>query len=144
MEQSSWLIKDAFSGAKGKDVIIFSHRIAKSYFENGKNPFAYQGYSTERMSAIVQQAKADGINIMAWFGGGYGFDAEIEFADIKYAVINSQLPSDLQVKEINGIRVAENRDLGTLNQECWDLVLLNQKEGKIRLYRFGCGEDRVI
>ena len=44
----------------------------------------------------------------------------------------------------DNVRYADDRALQTVNQDCWDAVVLKQKERKVYIYRFGWGEDRVL
>lgn len=128
--QVKWFLNEALAGCEDKTVLIFSHRIPQSRFECGNDPFIYKGNSTEPILAIIQQAKKRGVNIACWFAGAYGIDSEIELGGFNYAVINSQL--------------SKGRELGTVEQDCWDAVLIKEKEHKIYLFRFGAGEDRII
>ena len=124
--------------------MIFSHSILKSRFETGKDPFIYNGCSTEAILRLLQQAVTNGINIAGWFCGAYGYDAEFKLGGINFISINSQLSHCNEVSKCNGVRFSENRDVGTVNQDCWDAVIVNTNDRKIRLFRFGCGEDREL
>ena len=138
--QAVWLLKEALNVKKDWNVLIFSGAIPKSRFECGENPFIYKGYSTEPILRIVQQAKENGINIACWFSGGYGYDCVENIAGINFALIDTQIP---QVIRKNG-EIINNRHMGTKNQDCWDAAMINTDERKIRLFRFGFGEDRII
>lgn len=144
VEQAAWLMKEALVGCEGMEVFLFSHKMPKSRFENGENPFIYNGFSTEPILAIIQQAQRRGVNVACWFGGGYGFDSEIKVANINHAVINSQLPRTVTTANTDDVRFAENRDLNTVNQDCWDVVVLKKNERTVNIYRFGCGKDRTL
>ncbi|MDY3927913.1 MAG: metallophosphoesterase [Clostridia bacterium] len=137
-QQAVWLKNDALNPKEKRTVIIFSNAIPKSRFEIGEDPFIYNGYSTEPVLSIIQQAKERGTDIACWFSGGYGYDCTEEIAGINFAVINSQIPTVKCNKDKN------ERRRETKNQDCWDAVVLNTEERKIKLFRFGCGEDRVI
>ncbi len=143
-EQAAWLKNKALAGCEDKTVFLFSHKIPSSRFEKGKDIFVYKGNCTEPLFAIIQQAQKRGVNVSCWFGGGYGYDSEVNVAGINLSVINSQLPKCVTDAKCDNVRLAEDRNLNTVNQDCWDAVILKQKERKIYIYRFGCGEDRVI
>jgi|GEM_PF-313336 len=144
VEQASWLMTDALVGCEGKEVIIFSHRIPKSRFELGTDPFIYAGFSTEQILAIIQQAQKRGVRLVCHFGGGYGCDCEAKIAGINHAIINSQLASNTFNAKCDGVRTGSDRTLNTVNQDCWDAAVLKPKERELRLFRFGCGTDRII
>lgn len=141
VEQMAWLKTEALAGCEGKKVLIFGHRIPKSRFENGADPFIYQGFSTEPLLAILQQAQRRGVQICCRFGGGYGYDSEIRVADIPHAVISSQLPKTVTSAKCDGVRFAPDH---TINRDCWDAVVLKRETGILHLIRFGAGEDRII
>lgn len=144
VEQIAWLHKTALDLEKGWTVLLFSNALPKSRFENGDDPFIYNGYSTEQVLMIVQMAKKRGINIACWFAGHYNCDAEAVVGGINFAVIASQLPTAKSSAKCGDIRVLENREIGTLNQDAWDAVVLKPEKRQINLYRFGAGEDRTI
>jgi len=128
--QAKWLTQTALCNTAGKNVLIFSHRIPNSRFETGKDQFVYKGNSTEPILALWQKAKKSGANVVCHFGGAYGIDENISVGGINFAVIGSQL--------------AKDRELGTVNQDLWDAVVVKSKERKLYLFRFGAGEDRII
>ena len=72
VEQAVWLKNKALNVEKGTAVLLFSHRIPKSSFENGEEPFMYNGRYTEPLLCTLQAKKREGINIAAWFCGAYG------------------------------------------------------------------------
>lgn len=143
-KQAAWLKNEALAGCEGKTVFLFSHRMPNSVFETGTDVFVYKGNCTEPLFAIIQQAQKSGVNIGCWFGGGYGYDSEVNVAGINLSVINSQLPKCVNNAKCDNVRFADDRALQTVNQDCWDAVVLKQKERKVYIYRFGWGEDRVL
>lgn len=144
VKQAAWLKTEALNMPKGYTAVLFSHALPKSRFEEGHDPFIYCGYSTEPILMILQQAKRLGIDIAGWFAGAYGYDSEAEVAGINHIVINSQAPYVNIESKVEGVRIAPNRDIGTLNQECWDAVVINPKTKEMNIFRFGCGEDRKL
>lgn len=125
-----WLKDIALRDCEGKTVLIFSHRIPKSRFETGADPFIYKGNSTEPILAILQQAQRRGVDIACVFGGAYNLDESICVGGINYSVMSSQL--------------ATGRELGTVEQDLWDAAVVKKNEKKIYLFRYGAGCDRVI
>ena len=128
--QVKWLKECALNDCSGKDVVIFSHRIPSSRFETGKDPYLYKGNSTEPILALIQSAQKKGANIVCHFGGAYGIDESICLEGVNYSVMASQ--------------VAKGRELGTVEQDLWDAVVVSKKQKKIYLFRYGAGEDRVL
>lgn len=142
--QQKWLINDALGSAKNKTVLIFSHRIPRSRFEDGTDPYAYEGRVTEPVTAIMQKARRNGVDIACWFGGGYGCDCEINLCGENFAVIDSQLPKITKTACTTGVRLAKKRELNSVSQDCWDAVVVKQSKRQLMLFRFGSGEDRII
>ena len=139
-EQAQWLAEDALKPDDEWTVLIFSGAIPGSVFETGKYPFIYQGYSTEPILRIVQEAQENGVNVACWFSGGYGYDCIDKIAGINFVLIDSQIPQAAR----QGNDIIFNRYIGTKNQDCWDAVMLNTEDREIKLFRFGYGDDRVI
>ncbi len=129
-EQIKWLLKEALNGCEGKKVLIFTHRIPLSRFECGKAPFIYRGNSTEAFLTVLQQAKERGVDIVGIFAGAYNADDVESIGDINHILIGHQL--------------AKGRELGTIEQDLWDAVVLKKNERKVYLFRFGAGENRVV
>lgn len=144
VEQIAWLHKSALDLEEGWTVLLFSNALPKSRFEVGHDPFVYNGYSTEQVLMIVQMAQKRSINIGCWFAGHYNCDAEAVVGGVNFAVIASQLPTVQTAVKCDGVRLLKNREIGTLNQDAWDAVVLKTDERQINLYRFGAGEDRII
>ena len=142
--QAAWLKNTALSVPAGTTVLIFSHAIPKSRFENGAGPFVYEGFSTEPILMILQNAQKSGIEIACWFGGGYNCDADIVAGGVNYAVISSQLAERNSRAKCEDVRVLQNRTEGTVGYDCWDAVSVNLEKREIMMHRFGCGEDRVL
>lgn len=143
VEQLAWLKESALDLNKGYSAGIFSNAIPKSRYETGEDPYIYNGYSTEQTLAIIQQAKARGINICCWFAGYYNCDDESVVGGVNFAVIGSQLPSTKAYSKYNNVRIHTDRTSG-INSDLWDAVLIKQNERRVYIYRFGAGEDRVI
>lgn len=141
-EQQRWLIDDVLANAAGKTVIFFSDRIPRSRFEDGKDPYVFEGRFTEPVTAIIQKAMLGGVRFACWFAGGYGCDGEINICGENFAVIGSQLPKAGGNCPAEGVRFADDRHLGSVNQDLWDAVLV--KKNEIKLFRFGSGQDRTI
>ncbi len=144
VEQAAWLKAHALNAPKGYTALIFTSAIPKSRFETGNDQPLYHGASMESILMILQQAKKSGVNIAGVIGGGYGYDAEISVGDINHAVIASQAPYIVNSAKCEGVRFLENRDLDTLNQDCWDAVVLSPKTNEMHIFRFGAGEDRKL
>lgn len=143
-EQAAWLKNSALAAPEGTTVIIFSHAIPKSRFETGKDPFVYQGFSTEPILMILQQAQKSGIDIACWFAGAYNCDSEIVVAGINHEVISSQSIQRAASSKWSEVSFLENRENSPLGGDCWDAVTLNIAERRLVLHRFGSGEDRTL
>ncbi len=144
VEQLVWLKKEALNVNKEKTVLIFSNTIPCSRFSDGKDPFIYHGHSTEKTMQIIQTAQKQGVSVAGWICGGYGYDYEAKIAGINYITINTQLPRIDRNAMIDDVKYAQSRELNSVNQDCWDAVIVSTDERKIKMFRFGAGEDRVI
>lgn len=144
IKQAAWLKNEALSAPSETTVLIFSHALPKSRFEVGKDPFVYNGYSTEPILMLLQQAQKNGINIGAWFSGAYNCDAEITVAGINHVLISSEKICGTHSSKHSDVRFLDNRAVTQATADCWDAVTVDTKKRQISLFRFGAGEDRVI
>ncbi len=142
--QGAWLKNEALNLKSGQTAVIFSHSLPKSRFATGRDPFIYNGASTEPIIMILQQAKRKGINIAAWFCGHYNCDSNINVGGINYAVMPKLEPSEVTESRYADVTVYKNRENNSTSMDLWDVVVLDTCERKIYLNRFGCGEDRVM
>lgn len=143
LAQISWLKHHALAAPEGYSLMLFSHELPKSRFATGKDPYVYEGNSTEAVLSIIQQANKKN-PVAAWFAGHYSCDAQVEVGGIHFVVINSQLPQFQTLAKCPDVVCYTDREAGTVNQDSWDAVLWNPKQRTIRLYRYGAGKDRVI
>lgn len=144
VEQAVWLKSTALNAPAGWTALIFSHAIPKSRFETGKDPFIYKGFSTEAILITLQQARDNGVNIAGWFCGAYGYDYNAIVGGINHISISSQAPYPVPTPKLEAAEILSDRAVGTVNQDCWDAVVLNPKTGEIDIFRFGSGEDRKL
>lgn len=142
--QAAWLKNEALSAPEGTTVILFSHALPKSRFEEGKDPFVYNGFSTEPILMILQQAQRRGINIAGWLAGAYNCDAEIKVAGINHVLISSEAIRRGTSSKHPEVRFLENRVMGEKTEDCWDAVTLNLKKRELAFHRFGAGDDRRV
>ncbi len=141
--QQAWLKEKALAGCEDKHIIVFSHRIPKSRFETGSDPYAFEGRHTEPVCSIFQAAQLGGASLVCRIGGGYGFDSEFCHEGQNIAVIGSQIAREYAPAKCS-VRYSGKRKIGSVGQDLWDAAVLKTKERKLLLFRFGCGEDRVI
>lgn len=132
--QNKWLRQVIATTESGWTLLFFSHGIPKSRFEQGKDPFIYNGYSTEPTLRIMQTAWERGVHIAGWFAGAYQRDEVIQVAGINHIVVDSLAP--------HGKKIAEKSNQEKLTS--WDSVLVDTKARASSMKRFGYGEDRVI
>ncbi len=133
--QNKWLKQVISTTESGWTLLLFSHGIPKSRFEQGKDPFIYKGYSTESTLRIMQTAWERGIHIAGWFAGAYQKDEVIQVAGINHIVVDSLAPHGQKIVEGQN----EQAELTS-----WDSVLVDIKARAITMKRFGYGEDRTI
>lgn len=144
VEQAAWLKAHALAAPEGYTAMIFTSAIPQSRFETGHDQSLYLGASIESILMIIQQAKKKGINIAGVVGGGYGYDSEITVGGVNHMVIASQAPYMVNTAKCEGARFLEDRTIDTINQDCWDAVVLNTKTKEMHIFRFGAGEDRKL
>ena len=143
-QQQAWLKKTALADCGRKHIIVFSHRIPKSRFESGFDSYVYEGRHTEAVSAIFQRAQLCGANLVCRIGGGYGYDFEFCHGGQNIAVIGSQIAREVNDSRCGGVRFLTDRKRQTPRCDLWDAAVVRTDERKLMLFRFGCGEDRVI
>lgn len=164
-KQLTWLGNQAldFSDKSDKEewgVIVFSHAsfIANSYqvvngdiaegllnaFTKG-TAFSGEGKMLDQTFSVTKDFSTQGeMEVIAGFTGHLHCDGIKQFIFNKpFVFTNCALPK-VNTTPPSWSIVPQNREIGTINAECIDLVTINRKEKKIKIIRFGAGDDREI
>lgn len=145
LAQIAWMQNEALQVKKGWHVLFLSHALPESRFECGKDPFIYNGYSTEKVLSIVQAAVRErGVEVAGFLAGRYHYDAQALVGGIWHVTVDQQFPQVSPAPAVEGAMTAESRAKGTREQDLWTACLWKPTQRKLYLFRFGAGEDRVI
>lgn len=143
-EQVEWLKKSALNVGKDWTVIIQSH---DTPFENFNENVCIDNSKingNEIMEIIKRTRDKNGFDLAAWFIGHYHGDYIGKVNGINFILVGSEtayIPSLWDMPE-NGYY--PKRKCGTVLEDLWDAAVLDKENRKVRLFRFGAGEDREI
>lgn len=144
-EQRIWFESEALNVGNDYTLLIFSH--ANPVFEPSASQWSNGGpmKGGPEIFECLLKAKKKGVKVGGWFYGHTHGDHLKEYEGINFCLTSSQAPYIPQLwKMTDGGTFHNSRDLKTVNQDLWDSLLLNEKERKITLIRFGAGDDRVF
>ena len=151
IETSYWLYNEALNVDSEWTVILFSHDIPFSSVPVADvNNIKYQINGKELFEAVLKAKKDKGFDIACWFVGHFHDDFEQNVSGVNFILVGSQtayvptLWGSLSPERYGKYFENYKRDLGTETEDLWDAVVLDKKEHKLKLFRFGAGYDRVI
>ena len=134
--QIEWLENVALN--TDKTVIFLSHSAPlTSLYEKGMTPV---------LEAVLRAKEKNGFDIAGWFIGHYHGDYVFKAHGINFFVVASETA---YVPQLWGFfetepEVYPERKLKSVTEDLWDAVTLDKKTRKIKLFRFGAGDDREI
>ena len=96
------------------------------------------------IGAVLQEKNKRQFDIAGWFVGHYHGDYIGKIRGINFILTGSQTAYVPQLWKMPPGGNFAARTLDTVNEDLWDSVLINKKEHKIKIIRFGAGEDRSI
>lgn len=161
-EEIEWLGRDALNTPSGYTVMVFSHippleeipdvkpkqyRVWSGKKENYGNAVyllrAYQQGVCVEVNGMLYDYTGNFGEVACWFFGHDHSDFDSVIDGINYVGTTSQTAYIPQLWDPMGEFTAP-RDMDTVNEDAWDVVLWCKKERKIYFERFGAGKDRVI
>lgn len=142
-EQIEWVGNVALNLGKDWTVIFLSHDMPFSdlYAENVmENNEIVNG---NLMLETVIKARADkGFEIAAWFVGHHHGDCIKKAEGINFILVGSETAYRPQLWSTTGKIKFYDRFLNTDTEDLWDSIVVNLKEKKLHIIRFGVGDDR--
>lgn len=143
--QCKWFEQDALNVPEGYTVLIFSHIAPLDELDSIEYPANVAAGGGEKMVEILRTAvKNKNITVAAWMAGDSHADVSANFYGINFITTASQTPYIPQLWRMKMGEFPKNRDLGTVNQDLWDAVVVTPSERTLSLFRFGYGIDRII
>lgn len=142
--QIEWVEKEALNIDKEWTVIFFSHDMPFSGIDSADIKEHNKIVNGNLMIEAVERAKdKNGFEIAAWFVGHHHGDCIRKARGINYILVGSETAYRPQLWDTYGTIKFYDRFLNTISEDLWDGVILNKKERKLTLVRFGAGEDRT-
>ncbi len=144
-DQISWLKQDALNVDGSWTILIFSHDTPFEEFDHGrcKSDTSKQNGQLLMDTVLFEKNKRQ-FDLAGWFAGHYHGDFIGKIRGINFILTGSQtayVPQLWQMPKGGGFA---ERILNTVSEDLWDSVLIDKKERKIKLIRFGAGKDRSI
>lgn len=139
-EELEWLRKTLYSTPAGKSILVFSHNA----------PLAELDYwscrirnGEELLDILEEYQEGEGRHVLAYFYGHTHADAVYRKCSFPLVSIGCAKCEHIQYNKPAGSYTPPRRP-DTASQELWDAMDIDYVGKKIRLVRFGAGEDRVI
>lgn len=138
-ETVSWMQQQLSSVPNGWSVIVFSHM---SPIKEHNEQQAINYYNFDNMKNVIQAFISGGGNYIATFYGHTHGDwsTTTPWLDICLAAQKCQNYDDV-LPNMPGILWPLKTE-GTYTEDCWNVVLILPKSRKIKIIRFGAGDDR--
>lgn len=141
--QIEWLQNQALRLPADWTVMLFSHDAPFSELEEETAMTRNAIRNGNRVFQTIDQCrKKYGFSLAGWFIGHYHGDRVTSLFGVNFIICASQTAYDPQLFD-DDVRFWE-RELGTVSEDLWDALVLNRREHRIYLKRFGAGEDRTV
>lgn len=143
-EQFNWIADVALDVGEGWTVMAFSHDTPFAEFNDSAcidNPRINGNCVME----LIKKASAEkGFDFAAWFVGHFHGDYIGEINGLNFILVASETAYVPTLWDMPEGGYYPERVLGTDTEDLWDAVVLDKANRKVRLFRFGAGEDREI
>ncbi len=145
LAQIEWMKNEALDLSSDWSVMLFSHDVPFTEYEEDKifkdNKSVNGNLAFE---TFLNCKKERGFSVPGWFIGHHHGELIKKLYGINVIAIGSETAYVPTLWHMAGGGVFKERNLGTVSEDLWDAVVLHKDERKIRLVRFGAGEDREI
>ena len=139
-EELQWVRSALDSMVNGGKVMVFCHDAPLAKLDYWSFLIRNGG---ELLSILEEYNRKDEYHILGYFYGHTHADAvSYQYSFPLVSIACAKCESFLE-KKPKGVSVPK-RELGTVSQDLWDTMVLNLKENRMDLIRFGAGENRVI
>ena len=146
-EQIEWVKNTALTVGSDWTIILSSHDMPFSGFDpNYKDEDNKIVNGNLMFDAVLEAKKNNGFSIAAWFIGHHHGDLIINVRGVNFILVASgtaYVPTlwDSPVPPEFG-EFFPRRELNTYTEDLWDSVILDKSSRRLKLIRFGAGEDR--
>lgn len=137
-QQLVWLRRVLFEAPEGTGFLIFSHDAPLAKLDY----WSFLVRNGEALLDILEECNArTEYQILGFFYGHVHTDAGFEECSFPVVSIGCAKLEYFLDKKPEGA-VTPYREAGTVSQDLWDSLLIDFEEQKLKLVRFGAGEDR--
>ena len=138
-EAVEW-VRDTLEDMEGGNVLIFSHLAPFTELDY----WSYLIRNGEKLMDILEEYNhKENYHVLGYFYGHTHADAVYDKCSFPLVSIACNKCEYFIDKKPEGCTVPK-RKLNTVTQDLWDTLILDIKEEKIHLIRFGAGADRII
>ncbi len=157
--QYRWFCRKAIQAPDGWTLLVASHAPAVATYHKDlphEGTANVHGFDCmEILQAVVHGEKAEisgetadftgrNVSVAAWFYGHTHGDTLRNYKDIPTVSLASQTAYIPQLWGLGYGSFPSPRTMGTVNQDCWDAVVMDTEKRTLKFFRYGAGEDRVI
>lgn len=139
MEETEWVRMILKETPDDFSVLVFAHvpLLPAMHF------WSDQIRNSDKMLKILEEYVEHGGTILAYVHGHNHADQVFSGKKFPIVSVGCAKCEDFKDKKPEG-SVTYDRELGTVSQELWDVMIVNTAEGKLDFVRFGAGEDRTV
>ncbi len=144
LKQIDWMKNVAFNVDKDWTVMVFSHDLPFINLNKGicSDNERINGFLA--IDIINEARKRNGFSFAGWFIGHTHGDCICNVEGLNFILVGSETAYVPQLWNMPIGGYYSDRELNTVSEDLWDGVILDKAERKIRLFRFGAGNDRKI
>ncbi len=142
--QIEWVEHTALTVGEDWTVLLFSHDAPFEYFDERACTNNPRDNGNLLMNAVKNAQTAYQFTLAAWFVGHFHGDYIGRVNGLNFILVASETAYVPQLWDMPEGGYYPERALGTVTEDLWDLVCLDQKKRKITMLRFGAGSDRSM
>jgi len=137
--QISWLKRILAATSPDCHILIFSHDAPLARLDYWSEEIR----NGELLMSVLEEHQKKYKNIFAYVHGHTHADYIYTERRVPILSIGCAKCEDMQEKKPEGAKT-ELREMGTVSQDLWDILLIKPKERILHLVRFGAGKDRML
>ena len=139
MEQLAWLADTMEKTQEGMRVLIFSHDAPIARLDFWSDEIRNEAEIMKILGAWQEQRH----DILGFIHGHTHADFVCRERGIPIISVGCAKCEDMQEKKPEGSHT-EPRQMGTVTQELWDVLVIQPQKGTLDFVRFGAGQDRHV
>lgn len=143
-EQAEWLEREALDLEAEWTVMLFSHDVPFEEYTDDALTAGGKEYSRRALKALIDQRDKRGFDVAGWFVGHMHGDWAGKVCGVNFVLVGCATAYVPQLWGMPEGGVFEPRKMNDVTENLWDAAILDKRNRRVRLFRFGAGQDRTI